>query len=461
MIANWIRRLIAPRTDAWTGCIDFGTAYSKVAMVAAKPRKELKAGDIRPLPIGRHDSLNPLLLPSVVFVTAEEVLFGGPAERTAQRAEREGRSAFLSPKQYLSTHEPEDLDGKLDLQIDPTQSYTPRDLITLYLGYVIKRAELAAKETQLPWPPKLRIARPAWDSQRAEWGEAELRKLVRHAFIVLDRIDDQLIARGRLDHETIKRVMSAMPETAGFPDEQIFAIEQAKATVTEATAVAAGSIRATGRRIVVVADIGGGTSDFAAFMTGLPGQDVLAEIRGSSAVLRQAGDHLDMHLRRMLLDQAGLLPDDTAARGPSNSLRARQRSLKESLFLEGRISVEVGDTFVEMTTEQFLNDNKVRDFSERLRDKFYVAVDHAIGCAQQYGAHSPIEIMPTGGGHSLPMVQSMIDTINRDWNFKIVTPDLVQWQDEDFERAKRQVAVSVGGAMKDLPRLTAAIQVPR
>ncbi|MCG3777195.1 MAG: hypothetical protein JW395_4071 [Nitrospira sp.] len=406
MLPTWIRRLTTRRNTKWTGCIDFGTAFSKVAMVAAKPSADLRPDDIHPLAIGRGISLNPYLLPSVVFVTADAVLFGGLAERAALRAERLGRSAFVSPKQYLSTHDPEDLDGPLDPQIDPTQSYSPRQLITLYLAYLIKRSEIAANEMKLTWPPKLRIARPAWDKSRAVWGESVLRELVRHAFILVDRLDQHIIADTGLKHKDAKVAFAAIPDTSEFPDEQIFAVvgQGRAATVTEATAVAAGSIRPKGRRVVVVADIGGGTSDFGAFMTGLPGRNVLAEIQGSSAVLRQAGDFLDMQLNRQLLNKAGLVPDDPAARGPATAIRIRQRALKEVLFNEGRVSIEVGDVFVELTAEEFLANKLVQDFAARLRDIFYIALDPAISCAKSFTHRSrvEVEIMATGGGTAYP-----------------------------------------------------------
>src|SRR5262249_7358710 len=150
---------------------------------------------------------------------------------------------------------------------------------------------------------------------------------------------------------------------------------QGSATVTEATAVAAGSIRPKGRRVVVVADIGGGTSDFGAFITGLPGRNVLAGIKGTSAILRQAGDYLDMQLNRLLLNKAGLVPGDPAARGLTTAIRVRQRSLKETLFNSGRIAFEAGDVFFELTAEEFLADKLVQDFAAKLREKFYIALD--------------------------------------------------------------------------------------
>ena len=45
-------------------------------------------------------------------------------EEAAIRAESSGRRAFVSPKQYLSTHDSADLDQPLSDQIDPTKKFT-------------------------------------------------------------------------------------------------------------------------------------------------------------------------------------------------------------------------------------------------------------------------------------------------------------------------------------------------
>jgi hypothetical protein len=133
-------------------------------------------------------------------------------------------------------------------------------------------------------------------------------------------------------------------DPAAFP--HVFELSNnGSASVLEATAVAAGSIRETGRRVVVVADIGGGTSDFGAFMTRLRGKDVLAEIRDSSGVLREAGDHLDMLLTRHILDDAGIDREDPAGRGAANRLRVDQRANKEPCSRTARLSSDLVMTF--------------------------------------------------------------------------------------------------------------------
>src|SRR6266481_1224283 len=75
-----------------------------------------------------------------------------------------------------------------------------------------------------------------------------------------------------------------------------------------------------------------------------------------------------MHLRRYILDNAGLLPDDPAARGASNRLRANARRNKEILFSEGRLTVQVGDDLLDVTAQEFLADKHVVDFATRVRE---------------------------------------------------------------------------------------------
>ena len=385
--------LKAKRNTAWIGCIDFGTALSKVAMVKRKPRSQLIDSDIVPLYVGNREGIgvkNDLLLPSLIFVRDDgRLLFGDEAEPAAYRGERVGRQAFVSPKQYLSTHELEDLDETLEPSIDPTGKYTARGLLALFLAHLLAQAGRAAAAANLPWPVPLRIARPAWDRERAAIGEQTLRSLVLQAFAIADILGSKLSAVGGLAHvEALSALSKAMASEALRDPLGLSGVfernREGSASVLEATAVAAGSIRETGRRVVAVADIGGGTSDFGAFITGLPGRDVLGEIDGSSFVLREAGDHLDMLLTRHILNQAGIDPDDPAGRGAARRLRSLQRANKEALFADGILRVRLGDDVQTVTKEDFLIDPKVKAFGQRLRKAFHGALTAAVECARQY-----------------------------------------------------------------------------
>jgi hypothetical protein len=455
--------LTSSHDASWIACVDFGTALSKLVMVEAVDRADLTPEHIKPLAVAVRPEFrprNPYLLPSAIFLTDTNVLFGQEAEEAAIRAERTGRRALTSPKQYLSTHDAEDLDQSLSRDIDPTAKFTPRDLLKLFLAHMLERAGNDAQQQHLPWPVPLRIARPAWDAKRAEDGERTLKELVRHAFALVDKLGSKLAAKGGLPHKAALSALKSLPRGAPTADNdaKIFKLDdRGRASVLEATAVASGTIRESGRRVVAVADIGGGTSDFGAFMTGLPNKNVLAEIKDSSGILREAGDALDMHLRRYILAQAGLLPDDPAARGVSNRLHVRGRANKEMLFTEGELTVEIGDDTLEVTLDEFLADEHVAAFSLRVRDRFHHTLLLAVSCAQQHrqpsGNRTRVEIMLTGGGYNLPMIRSLHENPSVPWTYAAPAPDLAERpEDLDFHSVRRQLAVAIGGAVRDLPR---------
>jgi molecular chaperone DnaK (HSP70) len=458
----------ASRDPHWIACLDFGTALSKLVVVQAIDREHLRPEHIKPLAVAMRPGFtprNPYLLPSVIFVTDDHVLFGQEAEDAAIRAERTGRHAFASPKQYLSTHDVDEIDQPLPQEMDPTGKLSPRDLLRLFLAHMLERAGNDAKEQGLPWPVRLRIARPAWDEIRARDGEKTLKELVRDAIALVDKLGSKLSSRGGVSHKVAFSAMRALSARAVADDKKIFALDaQGRASVLEATAVAAGSIRDTGRRVVAVADIGGGTSDFGAFMTGLPKRHVVAEIEGSSDVLREAGDFLDMHLRRYILAHAGLLSDDPAARGDSNRLRARARLNKEMLFSESELTVEIGDDLLEVKLDDFLADEHVAAFSQRLRDRFHKTLSIAVACARDHpqptGQRTRVEIMLTGGGHALPMVRALYDSPSVQWTYTAPAPDLAERpEDLEFHMVRRQLAVAIGGAVRDLPVQTSPLRL--
>lgn len=444
----------------WIGCIDFGTALSKFAMVKAVDREDIASAPIIPLPIGS----NALLLPSVVYVTDDRILFGQEAQNAAIRDEASGRRAFLSPKQYLSTFDLDQIDGLLDKEIDPTGKFTPRKLLQLFLAYLLERVNDEAEKQGLPWPVPLRLARPAWNLERAEAGEALLKDLVKNGFDLAEALGPALTAPGGLSHrQALAELKKLKPSTA--IDAEVFLLSaEGKASVREATAVASGTIRDNGRRVVVVVDIGGGTSDFGVFATGLAWRNVIAEIEGSAAVLAEAGDHLDMLLRAFILKKAGLSADHPAGAGAARRLLVFGRRNKEDLFSDGVLTVQLADRDVEVTLQEFLAEPQVIAFGERLRDRCRRAVEVAVACARDFQRMSrhrtPVSFLFTGGGHNLPMVRALAIEPDVSWHYEVAIPNLAAKAEElDFYSIYPQLAVAIGGAIQDLPKETAPVRM--
>jgi molecular chaperone DnaK (HSP70) len=216
--------------------------------------------------------------------------------------------------------------------------------------------------------------------------------------------------------------------------------------------------------VVAVADIGGGTSDFGAFMTGLPNRDVLGEIKGSSYILREAGDQLDMLLTYHIMDKAGIDPHSPAGRGPARRLRSRQRANKEALFRDGLLRVQLGDDVHTITEAAFPADSRVKSFAERLRKVFDGALAAAVECARRFpqphnGGATPVEILLTGGGHGLPMVRLLASDPSVKWTYLNAAPELPEEMSDDMKAVRRQLAVAIGGAVKDLPRMTVPVRL--
>jgi molecular chaperone DnaK (HSP70) len=428
-------------------------------MVRSIDREDLAKDDIQALPIAQgpdYAAANEWLLPSVLFITEDKVLFGEEAQRNAIRSHGSAREAFSSPKQYLSTHDYAQYDAYLPKEIDPTGQFTARKLLRLFIAHLLERAGAHAAASGLPWPVPLRLARPAWDRERAKAGERLLQDLVVTGFGLVDELGAALSAGGGLPHKKAHAALKKAEKPAGTNRDTFVLARNGSASVLEATAVAANSVRKRGRRVVVVADVGGGTSDFGSFMTPIKGQKTIAAVNGSSQILKEAGDYLDMQLLRLILDRAGYVPSHPAAGGASRQLLAEARSNKEKLFANGGLTVELGEEIFEIELKDFLGDKKVQDFAQRLRERFHKTLMSAQACAganrSANGLTPPIEIMVTGGGHALPMVQDLLKNPGLPGLYTATAPQLLE-DDEPFpfDGVRRQLAVAIGGAMRDLP----------
>jgi hypothetical protein len=127
------------------------------------------------------------------------------------------------------------------------------------------------------------------------------------------------------------------------------------------------------------------------------------------------------------------------------------------------LNEEVGEELVEISLQEFLDDPKVQEFVRRLRERFFKSLVIAKTCAEKNrsakGLMPPIEIMVTGGGHSLPMVQDLVKNPGLPGLYTATAPELLE-DDEPFpfDSVRRQLAVAIGGAMRDLPS-TRSIEV--
>jgi hypothetical protein len=139
-----------------------------------------------------------------------------------------------------------------------------------------------------------------------------------------------------------------------------------------------------------------------------------------------------------------------------SALRVDQRANKEVLFADGEIVVRLGDDVRTVRQEAFLADPRVRAFSGRLRAKFSETLAFAIEGARQ----NPHEVLLTGGGHSLPMVEQFVTNPPMPWKYLAASPEIPDGLLEDgFRAVHRQLAVAIGGAVRDLPRPTSPVRV--
>jgi hypothetical protein len=80
-------------------------------------------------------------------------------------------------------------------------------------------------------------------------------------------------------------------------------------------------------------------------------------------------------------------------------------------------------------------------------------VHFAIECARQYplglDRPTPVEVLLTGGGHSLPMVKEFVTKPPIPWKYLSASPEIPDGPlEEGFRAVHRQLAVAIGGAVR-------------
>lgn len=440
--------------------LDFGTAFSKATFFSDK------TGHPTPLELQKSATgKNGLLLESTVYISADEhkVFFGPQAIDASSSEDIVGRLRFDSPKQVLSIEGAEGLSSKVDVAIDPTASFTKRELLTLYLGYLcaVVSAQLTASGRSKY--TARRYALPVWSDIQIVEISRLLKQMLIDAQILADTIPFELWRSG-LDVDYAKKVLQALKEKCPANDDRREKAQVLGGHVLEATAAAAaiGEKLENRRPVALVVDIGAGTTDIGLFYFVFPSErsgkfPKISAFADGSIARKIAGNRLDDILRDYIKARASLAESDHVY----FRLKRDIREIKRRLALTGSLRIEGLDD-LEITLKDFISSEPVQKYRRELR-KAVEDVVSRLGASAIRNPDGNFGIL-TGGGATFPIFSDFFDepfeTSSGKVSFKRIDarPGWFDQLDPAFGPFFGQLAVALGASAPNLPDRAATIR---
>lgn len=433
--------------SAWTLCIDFGTAYSKAAAAPVGAWSRFEPRFVRPLMIGGHEPQgNVFLLDSAVFVDESRVLFGRAALAKADALASKKRMALKSFKTLLSVS---DLDRALNtnapLSIDPHRIFQMRDLIVLYLAFLLESIERASHEDALVSQATsiaFRYAAPAWRSGDSAGMHDTVVRLFGEAEAFRAIVGRKLMAPDGLSIHAISTALPKAMETAQRFDMGL---------IFEATAAAAYTsvgLEDSGSHMVVV-DMGAGTTDLAA-LARLGSRTI--ELPEARVTLKQAGDFIDQVIANRVLERAKWAHTKEQRTELWNTLMRQMRDIKESVFEDGRAALRHQGHTINIALSDLERDPDFKAFYKTLTDAYVHALAVVRGDAAMRG-RTEVQAIAVGGGAAAPFIRDLVrKKAARSTPRVVPRPATPEWAHaREFEGNLApvfpQLAISIGGAL--------------
>jgi molecular chaperone DnaK (HSP70) len=429
----------------WTLCIDFGTAFSKAAVAPTGAWSRFDPARVRPLRLGAHDGRgNAFLLDSAVFVDADRILFGRSA---IARADALGgkRTALTSFKTLLSVS---DLDRALNtnapLSVDPHRMFQMRDLIVLYLAYLLAAIEKARSfDSAITGRIARRYAAPAWRGGDSAGLHGTVVQLFGEAEAFRARMGDALLSDVGLSIDAVARDLPVAMERAQPLDMGL---------IYEATAAAAYTsigLDDNASHLLVV-DMGAGTTDIAALARIGARMFELPEARST---LKQAGDFIDRVIANRAIEAAKWAKSTDQQAALWTHMMRGMRDTKETLFADGQASVRYGDKMFTIGIRDIEKDKDFQAFAKDLKG----AYEHCVGVVRDDASargRTGVEAVAVGGGASAPFIQALIASKNTRGSRPHVMPRPAtpKWAHAPEFRGNLapvfpQLAIAIGGAL--------------
>jgi molecular chaperone HscA len=311
---------------------------------------------------------------------------------------------------------------------------------------------------EIPRNIKRRFAMPCFPRPNARKVEAKLKTMLGEAQVLADTFND-IMHDGVPLHDFLIALKKLRSEkrTYSFID----------CSVTEPLGVA-GSLLSwnnNSNSLVLVVDIGAGTSDFSLYRLKVDIVDdhtvrsTAGEVDGTARGISEAGNHLDKILMGLILRKSGINTNNPRYRNVTHALERDIRNYKESLFsptAEATITLYNGDP-VDVTLEEFLAEPAVKSFERSLRETMVNILESAHEDWVNWVRAHPsrrLTIVLTGGGSTLPMVRKLAEGTVTAHGITIpvaAAKSFPEWLRDDFpdlEEHYPRVAVSLGGARK-------------
>jgi len=465
-----------PQDDGFVLCLDFGTAKSKAA--AASIKGDALDGVLLELGLGRRDrdlDSSVYTISSSVWVSDDGLMFAG-SEALRQSMEfvlgDVPRRRLDSIKHQLSLANVEqNLDlRRLEPDVNPTSvQLTYEDALCFFLAFL---TDTAANELALHGRSRYirrRFTIPSWRAAQRNWAAGTLSTCLGRAQILADTFHDRW-QQGIPASEFKAAVSAAREHDAAVRyllDSSHIRGQAFPGGLLEPLAAGSGRVWAdrSARNLVLVVDVGAGTTDFSLFWVvqdSRSGSRKAFPVEPCSDAVRMAGDILDDVLLKQILARAHGESNDVIRKRIEADLRLRSlRRLKERLFETGRLEVPlVTDQIVTIEREEFEQlpqvltigaeiKKAIATFLSSVHESWSRAVDQAT-------------LVLTGGSARLPMIQELS---KERWDIggRLIrlspareVPDIIaETFDADFQREYPQLAVAIGGALPVLDERTA------
>lgn len=384
--------------SGWTISIDFGTAMCKCAAAMSGSNFE-SFETVRALPIGQASgSEYPYLAPSALFLTGQDVLFGSAAVNEEIRSSEKRREALRSFKLMLGANNLENrLRSQPNRKIDPTGAFTYRQLITVFLAYLLDVIDEAAVQIGIPKddPKRYRYCQPDWPRKGKADGESAITRLLQDGDVVRTRLGSGFWKQP-LAYDRAKEALKN--------PEGVFQLD-IEGGILEASAVAAAYLEEdVGKpHCMLVLDIGAGTTDLGTYLSARRpdgGYRILSKVE----TLIIAGDDID----RVVLDE--LVSRSRLSTSEQDwlwrKLQPEIMTIKERLFNQGKVAVTIEDIRTQCTVADIVKSREYQTLAKSAAKGFQRLHSDIAARAKKAGVEEILGVS-AGGGGQLPFVKSI------------------------------------------------------